>query len=142
MHIRARPASVCGWCQTLSHKDECPPPGISPGAECPLPLSPQLGLTAVLSSVHSLRVSDSLRPHVCSTPGLPVLHQLLERAQTHVHHIGDGIQPSHTLVFPFSSRLQSFPASGSLPTNQFFASGGQRFGVSTSASVFPIYIQD
>ena len=91
---------VCGWCQTLSHKDECPAPGISPGAECPLPLSPQLGLTAVLSSVHSLRVSDSLIPHVCSTPGLPVLHQLLERAQNHVHHVGDAIQLSHPLSSP------------------------------------------
>ena len=32
-----------------------------------------------------------------STPGLPVHHQLLEFTQTHVHHVGDAIQPSHPL---------------------------------------------
>ena len=45
-------------------------------------------------------------------------------------------------VVPFSSHLQSFPASGSFPMNQFFASGGQRIGVSASASVLPMNIQD
>ena len=45
-------------------------------------------------------------------------------------------------VVPFSSYLQSFPASGSFPMSQFFASGGQRTGVSASASVFPMNIQD
>ena len=38
-------------------------------------------------------------------------------------------------VIPFSSRLQSFPASGSFPVSQFFASGGQSIGASFSASV-------
>ena len=42
----------------------------------------------------------------------------------------------------FSSRLQSFPASGSFLMNQFFASGDQRIGVSASASVLPMNIQD
>ena len=45
-------------------------------------------------------------------------------------------------VMPFSSYLQSFLASVSFPTNQFFASGGQSFGVSASASVLPTNIQD
>ena len=45
-------------------------------------------------------------------------------------------------VFPFSSHLQSFPASGSFPLSQFFASGGQSIGVSASASVLPMNIQD
>ena len=44
-------------------------------------------------------------------------------------------------VVPFSSHLQSFPASGSFPMSQFFASGGQNFGVSASASVLPMNIQ-
>ena len=35
-----------------------------------------------------------------STPGLPVHHQLLESTQTHVHRVGDAIQPSHPLLFP------------------------------------------
>ena len=45
-------------------------------------------------------------------------------------------------VIPFSSHLQSFPPSGSFPMSQFFASGGQRIGVSASASVLPVNIQD
>ena len=45
-------------------------------------------------------------------------------------------------VFPFSSFLQSFPASGSFPRSQFFASGGQSIGVSASASVLPMNTQD
>ena len=45
-------------------------------------------------------------------------------------------------VSPFSSCLQSFPASGSFPMSQFFASGGQSTGVSASASVLPMSVQD
>ena len=45
-------------------------------------------------------------------------------------------------VVPFSSCLQSFPASGSFPVSQFFPSGGQSIGASTSASVPPMNIQD
>ena len=36
----------------------------------------------------------------CSTPGFPVLHQLPELAQTHVHRVGDAIQPSRPLLSP------------------------------------------
>ena len=43
---------------------------------------------------------------------------------------------------PFSSCLLSFPASGSFPMSQFFASGGQSIGVSASASVLPMNIRD
>ena len=45
-------------------------------------------------------------------------------------------------VIPFYSRLWSFPASGSFPMSQLFASGGQSIGVSASASVLPMNIQD
>ena len=45
-------------------------------------------------------------------------------------------------MIPFSSCLQSFPVSGSFPKSQFFASGSQRIGVSASASVLPMNIQD
>ena len=48
-------------------------------------------------------------------PGFHVLHQFPELAQTHVHRVGDAILPS---VIPFSSCLQSFPASGSFPMNR------------------------
>ena len=45
-------------------------------------------------------------------------------------------------VIPFSSYLQSFPAAGSFQMSQFFVSGGQSIGVSASASVLPMNIQD
>ena len=61
-------------------------------------------------------------PRNRSTPGLPGHHQLLEFTQTHVHRVHPTISSS---VFPFSSCLQSFPASGSFPVSHFFASGGQ-----------------
>ena len=69
----------------------------------------------------------------CSTPGLPVHRQLLEFTQTHVHWAGDAIQPSHPLV-PFSSCLQSFPASGSFQMSQLFTSSGQSTGFSFNIS--------
>ena len=40
-------------------------------------------------------------PMDCSTPRFPVYHQLLEFTQTHVHRVGDAIQPSHPLSSPF-----------------------------------------
>jgi len=45
-------------------------------------------------------------------------------------------------VIPFSSSLQSFPASGSFPMSQLFASGGQSIRVSASTSVLPVNTQD
>ena len=53
-------------------------------------------------------------PMDCSTPSFPVHHQLRERAQTPIHPVGDAIWISSSVV-PFSSGLQSFPASGSFP---------------------------
>ena len=65
----------------------------------------------------------------CSTPGLPVHHQVPESTQTHVHQVSDAIQHL-ILCHPFSSCPQSFPASGSFQMSQLFASGGQSTGVS------------
>ena len=95
------------------------------------------------SSVSSVAQSCSALcdPMDCSMLGFPVHHQLLKLVQTHVHQVGDNIQPSHASVIPFSSSLQSFPASGSF-SSQFFASGGQNIGVSASASVLPMNIQE
>ena len=50
-------------------------------------------------------MSDSLDPTNCSTPGLPVHHQLPEFTQTYVHGVGDAIQPSHPLSSPSSPAL-------------------------------------
>ena len=72
-------------------------------------------------------------PTDCSTPGFPVLHHLMKFAQTHVHWVGDAIQPSHPSVVSFSSCLQSSAASGSFQMRQLFTSGGQRTGASASA---------
>ena len=56
----------------------------------------------------------------------------------------ESVMPSNhlTSVVPFSSCLQSFPASGSFQMSQLFASGGQSTGVSASASVLPVNTQD
>ena len=78
-------------------------------------------------------------PMDCSIPGFPVHHQLLEFGQTHDHGVSDTIQSSHP--HPFFC-LQSFPASGSFPMNQFFTSGDQSIRVSASASALPMNIQD
>ena len=80
-------------------------------------------------------------PTDCSMPGFPVLHHLPELDQTHVHWVGDAIQPSHPLlIIPFSSCLQSLPASGSFLMSCLFPSGGQSIGA--LASVLPMDIQD
>ena len=79
-------------------------------------------------------------PMDCNTPGFPVYHQLPELAQTHAHRVGHPTISSS--VIPFSSCLQSFPASRSFPVSQFFTLGGQSIGVSASASVLPVNIQD
>ena len=56
------------------------------------------------SSVQFISVAQSCPslwdPMNCSTPGLPAHHQLLEFTQTHVHRVGDAIQPSHSLSSP------------------------------------------
>ena len=61
----------------------------------------QTHLEQVSSVQSSLSVvSDSRDPINCSTPGLPVHHQLPEFTQTHVHRVSDAIQPSHPLPSP------------------------------------------
>ena len=87
-----------------------------------------------------------LSPTLCNTmnhsmPGLPVHQQLPESTLTHVHWVGDAIQPSHPVV-SFSTCPQSFPASGSFPMSQLFISGGQSIAVSASTSVLPMNTQD
>ena len=87
-------------------------------------------------------MSDSLRPHEpqyvrppcpSPTPGVPPNPCPLSR----------WCHPAISFsVVPFSSCLQSFPASGSFQISQLFASGGQSIGVSASASVLPMNTQD
>ena len=70
----------------------------------------------------------------CSTPGFSAHHWFPELVQTHVHWVGNAIQPSHPVI-PFYSYPQSLPASGSFQMSQPFTSGVQSIGVSGSASV-------
>ena len=77
-----------------------------------------------------------------STPGLPVHHQLLEFTQTHVHRVGDAIQPSHPLSSP------SPPAPNPSQHQSLFQwvssshEVAQSIGVSALASVLPMNTQD
>ena len=61
-----------------------------------LPESPSVQFGSVVQSCPTL-----CDPMNCSTPGLPVHHQLPEFTQTHVHRVSDAIQPSHLLLSPF-----------------------------------------
>ena len=75
-------------------------------------------------------------PMNCSTPGLPVHHQLQEFTQTHVHWVGDAIQPSYPLSSPFPPAPNPSQHQ-SLPMSQLFTWGGQSTRVSALASFLP-----
>ena len=86
-------------------------------------------------------VSDSLRPHglharlPCPSPTPGACSNLCPLSQWCHSTIS-------STVVPFSSCLKSFPASGSFPMSQFFASGDQSISVLASATVLPMNIQD
>ena len=83
-------------------------------------------------------MSYSLQLMDCRMPCLPVHHT------THIHWASDAIQPSYPLsspVIPFSSHLQTFPASGSFQMSQLFTLGGQSIGVPAPTSVYPMNTQ-
>ena len=104
---------------------------------CVSPESQMLFLIEV--SVQFISVAQSCPtlcdPMNCSTPGLPVHHQLPEFTQTHVHQVGDTIQPSHPLSSPPPPPLNLSQHPGLF---QLFESGGQSIGVSASTSVLPM----
>ena len=99
---------------------------------------------SIVSSVrvsHSV-LSDSLRPHGLqhSRPPCP---SPAPGAYSNSCPLSQWCHPTISSSFvPFSSCLQSFPASGSFQMSQFFTSGGQNVGVSASTSVLPMNIQD
>ena len=103
--------------------------------------SPRLVSSIQFSSV-TQSYSTLFDPIDCSTPGLPVHHQLPEFMQTQCPLSWWCHPTSSSSFIPFSSHLQSFPSSGSFPKIQFFASGGQSNGVSASASVLSMNIQN
>ena len=77
-----------------------------------------------------------------SMPGLPIHHPLPESTQTHVHWVGDAIQPSHPLLSPSPPILNLSQHQGLFKMSQLFASGGQNIGVSASTSIIPMDTQD
>ena len=81
-------------------------------------------------------------PMDCSKPGFPVHHQLLDLAQTHVHWVGDAIQPSCPLSSPSPPAFNLSQHQCPFLMSQFFTSGAQSIGASASASVHPMNIQD
>ena len=107
------------------------------------PDAPRTFLQAGVSSFSSVQFSSVAQscptlcdPMNCSTPGLPVHHQLPEFTQTHalIRWCHPAISSS---VIPFSSCPQTLPASGSFPVSQLFTWGGQSTGVSALASFPP-----
>ena len=87
-------------------------------------------------------MSDSLRPHE-PQHARPPCPSPTPRAYPNSCPLSQWChQTISSSVIPFSSCPQSFPASGSFQMNQLFASGGQSTGVSASASVLPMNIQD
>ena len=87
-------------------------------------------------------VSNSLRPHGLQH-ARPPCPSPTPRGYSNSCPLSQWYHPTiSSSVVPFSSCLQSFPASGSFPMSQFFTSGGQRIGVSALASVLPMNIQD
>ena len=76
-------------------------------------------------------------PMNCSMPGLLVHHQLPEFTQTHVHQVGDAIQPSHPLSSPSPPAPNPSQHQSLFPVSQLFTWGGQSTGVSALASFLP-----
>ena len=89
---------------------------------------------------HSV-VSDSLRPHGLQHTRLPCPSPT-PGACSNSCPLSQWCHPTISSCHPFSSCPQSFPASGSFPVNHLFTSGGQSIGVTASALVLPVNIQD
>ena len=87
-------------------------------------------------------MSDSLRPHEPQHTRPPGPSPT-PRVYSNSCPLSRWCHPTiSSFVFPFSSHLQSFPASGSFLRSQFFASGGQSIGVLASTSVLPMNTQE
>ena len=104
----------------------------------PHKLFPQYSSVQSVQFSHSV-VSDSLQPHESqhSRPPCPS-----PTPGVYSNSLSQWCIPLSHPVIPFSSCLQSFPASGSFPMSQFFTSGGQSIEVSASMSVLPMNTQD
>ena len=98
-------------------------------------------ITSSVQFSHSV-MSDSLWPKGLQHTSLPCPSRT-PRAYSNSCPLSWWCHPTiSSSAIPFSSCLQSFPASESFPMSHFFASGGQSIGVSASTSVLPTNIQD
>ena len=121
---------ICRWFQGFDHSDK----------DNNFSVLPMLVFRSVQFS-HSV-VSNSLWPHGMQHTR-PPYPSPTPRVYPNSCPLSCWCHP--TIIFsvvPFSSCLQSFPASGSFPMSQLFAWGGQNIGVSTSTSVLPMNTQD
>ena len=106
--------------------------------DCSMPGFPVLHSVQFTLSV----MSDSLRPHGLQHARPPCLSPT-HRVYSDSCPLSQWCHPTiSSSVVPFSSRLQSFPASGSFPMSQFFILGDQSIRVSASASVLPMNIHN
>ena len=108
-------------------------------------MSLDLCLIIMISPIQFSSVAQSCAtlydPMDCSMPGFPVHHQFPEPAQTHVHRVGDTMQPSHPL-HPLLLLPSIFPSIRVFSSESVFVSGRQSTGASASASVLPMNTQD
>ena len=108
-------------------------PQVSPTLLQPAPEA--VFLVQVLSRVQLFVTPWTVGPH--SSLSFTISQNLLKLMSVDSMMLSNPFNP----VSPFSSYPQSFPASGSFPVSQLFASGGQSIGASASASVLPMNIQ-
>ena len=105
----------------------------------------QVFITANKISFSSVQLFSRVQlcnPMNCSMPGLPVHHQLPEFTQTHVHWVGNAIQPSHPLSSPSPPTFNLSQHQGLFQGITSFHQVAKVLGVSVSASVLAMNIQD
>ena len=88
--------SVAQSCPTLCNPMDYSPPSSSVHGILQTRILQWIQFSSVIQSCVTL-----CHPKDCSAPGLIVHHQLLKNAQTHIHRVGDAIQPSYPLLSPF-----------------------------------------
>ena len=102
----------------------------------------QLQISQSLSQFSRSVMSDSSRPHGLQHTR-PPCPSPTPRVYSNSCPLNRWCHPTiSSSIIPFSSRLQSFPVSGSFQMSQFFTWGGRSIGVSASTSVLPMNIQD
>ena len=134
---------------SLTWMTSCSPNWFLPHHPCFLPfILPTADKMILYTYISSVQFScsvvfDSLWPHGRQRHARPPCPSKAPRACSNSYPLSRWCHPTIlSSVVPFSSCLQSFPASGSFPVSRFFASCGQSIGVSASVKVLQMNIQD